>query len=129
MNWLVLLFAIELGFAPSYRSLNVTPNTVGINITENIGYVLFEVEVVAWDTLFVGGSIKSYVQFMKDDLTNYHPFEIDNYFNAGLRFGQIEVGYKHRCIHPERPYEIIYRSESSRDASYDEFYVRMEFKK
>lgn len=129
MNWLILLFALELGYAPNYQSLNVVPETINYNLTENVGYVLFEAEVVAWDILFAGGATKTYIQTKKDNVTNYYPFESDYLFNAGLRFGLLEIGYRHLCLHPTRPYEIYYNTQTSTDAFYDEFYIRMEFKK
>ena len=61
MNWLILLYALELGYAPFYNSLNVTPEDINLDMTSNIGYVLFEAEVVAWDTLFIGGATKTYI--------------------------------------------------------------------
>jgi len=128
MNWLILLFALEMGYAPIYSSLNVLPESINHSITENIGYVIFEAEVVVWDTLFVGGATKTYVQGKDNDVTNYYPFESDYLFNAGLRFGQIELGYRHLCLHPSRPYEIYYESQQSTDAGYNEFYIRMDHK-
>ncbi len=132
MNWLVLLYALELGFAPHYGSLNVIskqPSIIEANLTEDIGYVNFEAEVVAWNTLFVGGAVKTYVQSKTDTKLNYHPFESDYLFKGGLRFGGLEFGYRHLCLHPNRPYEIVYNAQQSTDASYDEFYVRMEVTK
>jgi len=125
MNWIALLFAIELGFAPYYGSLNVIPGEPSFDITEDIGYVNFEAEVIAWDTIFIGGATKTYIQ-RTSDLTNYHPFESDYLFNAGLRFDPIEIGYRHLCLHPTRPYEIYYQPQKSTDAAYDEFYLRIE---
>lgn len=128
MNWLVLLFALELGFSPNYVSMNLAIPEPELNVTEDIGYVLFEAEVVAWDHLFVGGAVKTYIQGT-GSLTNFHPFESDYMFNAGLRFGQLEIGGKRFCLHPNRPYNILYNTQGDTDASYTEYYIRMEFKK
>ena len=128
MNWLALFFAIELGFAPIYKNLNVTPLNAELDITENIGYVLFDAEVVMWDILFIGGATKTYVQ-TKDTLTSFHPFENDYLFNAGFRFGELEIGFRHFCLHPSRPFEIVYDYGQSTDASYEEFYIRVEVKR
>jgi len=124
MNWIALFFAIELGFAPVYANLNVTPVNVELDVTENIGYVLFDAEIVMWDTLFIGGATKTYVQTTKD-ITNFHPFENDYLFNAGVRVGELEIGYRHFCLHPSRPLELVYNYSQSTDASYDEFYIRI----
>ena len=128
MNWLIFLFAIELGFAPSYGSLNITEGVPDFMLTEQVGYVQMDAEVEMFDFLFVGGSMKTYIQGTSD-ITNYHPFELDSFFNAGLRFGDMELGWRHLCLHPVRPLEIVYNSNTSTDASYDEYYIRMEIKR
>jgi len=127
MNWLILLFAIELGWAPNYESYNIALPDAELNVTQNIGYVLFEAEVVAWDTFFIGGATKTYVQPIT--LNAYHPFESDYLFNAGLRFGELEIGYRHFCLHPNRPHNLIYNTKGDTDAGYEEFYIRIEIKK
>ncbi len=46
MNWLILLFALEIGYAPSYGSLNVLPDiTVNEDVSTNIGYVMLEARI------------------------------------------------------------------------------------
>ena len=129
MTWLVLLFALEMGLAPHYGSLNVIPESVELDVTENIGYSLFEAEVVAWDTIFISGGVKTYFQSKYSTQTNYIPVESDYIFNTGLRFGQIELGWRHLCLHPVRPNETVYNTQTSTNASYDEFYIRMEIKR
>ena len=126
MDWVTLFFAIELGFAPMYGSLNVTLDDIDTDLTEKIGYVLFETEVILWDHLFIGGATKTYVQSTKNDIFDYFPFESDYLFNTGLKFDNLEIGWKHFCLHPTRPYEIYYQPQQSADAWYDEFYIRIE---
>ena len=125
MNWLILLFAFEIGFAPTYDSENVVVSENSIIINEDIFYTSFEVEAIIYDYLFVGGSVKTYVQDMKLSKT-FYPFELDSFFNAGLRYKNIELGFKHFCLHPVRPYEMYYEPQGSNNAAYEEFYIRIE---
>ena len=124
MNWIVLFFALELGFAPNYGSLNITPSYEEFVLTENIGYVLFEAEVVIEEIFFIGGATKTYIQGT-DEVMNFFPFENNYMFNIGIRYSSLELGYRHLCLHPSRPYEIYYQPQSSMDAYYDELYIRI----
>ena len=49
------------------------------------------------DGLFIGGSVKTYMQPGKDD---FFPVEVDYPFNAGFRYKWFEAGYRRLCIHP-----------------------------
>ncbi len=123
MNWLILLYFIELGYSPFYQSLNVMEESSRIN-AENIYYITLDAEVVILDHLFIGGAVKTYFQDLKNN-KSYYPFEADYLFKAGLRFGPLEVGFRHFCLHPVRPYEMYYQPQGSTDGSYEEFYIRI----
>ena len=122
MNWLILLYFIELGYSPFYQSLNVMEESSRIN-AENIYYITLDAEVVILDHLFVGGAVKTYIH--STDSYDYFPFEADYLFKAGLRFGPLEAGFRHFCLHPVRPYEMYYQPQGSTDGAYEEFYIRI----
>ena len=123
MNWLILLYFIELGYSPFYQSLNVMEESSRIN-AENIYYITLDAEVVILDHLFIGGAVKTYFQDLKNN-KSYYPFEADYLFKAGLRFKNIEAGFRHFCLHPVRPYEMYYQPQGSTDGAYEEFYIRI----
>jgi len=124
MHWIVFIFVLELGIAPMYSSLNVVSQETYENVTQNIGYVQFEVEATLWDFIFIGGAIKTYVQETTIPF-NYHPFE-DNYiFNSGFRFDVFEIGWRHLCLHPVRPYIDYYQPQQDSNGFYDEFYLKI----
>ena len=127
MNWLILLYFIELGYSPFYQSLNVMEESSRIN-AENIYYITLDAEIVILDHLFIGGAVKTYFQDQKDNYT-YFPFESDYLFKAGLRFGPLELGFRHFCLHPVRPYEMYYQPQGSTDGAYEEFYIRISSKR
>ena len=123
MNWIILIYFLELGYSPFYQSLNVMEESSRIN-AENIYYITLDAEVVILDHLFIGGAVKTYFQDQKDNYT-FYPFEADYLFKAGLRFGPLEAGFRHFCLHPVRPYEMYYQPQGSTDGAYEEFYIRI----
>ncbi len=120
MNWLILLFALEMGYAPYYGSFNGSEHF----LEQNIYYVTMETEAILLDYIFIGGVIKTYINDKPDDYT-FSPFEADYLFKAGLRYKNLEVGFKHFCLHPVRPYEMYYEPQGSTDSGYEEFYIRI----
>lgn len=93
MSWLILLYAIELGFAPVYQSTNVIP---GI---EQVYYIDMDVEIIVQNFFFVGGDWKTYFQPCEAG-HSFYPVEARYTFNTGLRYKNIEIGFEHQCIHP-----------------------------
>ena len=120
MTWLILLYFIELGYSPFYGSLNTNDYLQD----QNIYYINMDAEVIILDHLFIGGAVKTYFND-KSDSYMFSPFEADYLFKAGLRYKNIEIGFKHFCLHPVRPYEMYYQPQGSTDASYEEFYIRI----
>ncbi len=124
MNWLILLYFLELGYSPFYDSRNASEiDNIRIR-NESIYYVTMDAEVVILDHLFIGGAIKTYIHGTID--YEFWPFELDFLFKAGLRYKNIEFGFRHFCLHPVRPYEMYYQPQGSTDGSYEEFYIRIE---
>jgi len=124
MNWIILLYFLELGYSPFYGSLNSLPVEEIQIVNENVYYIILDAEVIILDYLFIGGAVKTYFQDQADDYS-YHPFESDYLFKAGLRYKNLELGFRHLCLHPVRPYEMYYQPQSSTDGSYEELYIRI----
>ena len=124
MSWLILLYFIELGYAPFYNSQNIAEDyNVRLRDTA-IYYVTLNAEVTLFNYVFITGAVKTYVQDQQGELS-YFPFEADYFFSIGLRYKSIELGFKHFCLHPIRPYEMYYQPQGSTDGSYEEFYIRI----
>ncbi len=122
MNWLILLYFIELGYSPFYDSLNVMEETTRIK-ANNIMYITLDSELVLFDYFFIGGAVKTYMH--GTDNYNLWPFESDYLFKAGFRYKNLEAGFRHFCLHPVRPYEMYYQPQGSTDGAYEEFYIRV----
>ena len=123
MNWLLLFFAFEMGALPSYelRSYEDLDNTVIDNFSM---YTQLEVEAVIFDYFFVSGGIKTSV-FPRGDRLGFVPYESDYIFGAGIRMENIEIGYRHLCIHPTLPYRWFLIPSVTYDGAYDEVYLRI----
>ena len=126
MNWLVLLFAFEVGMVPNNGWVM---QEFDYHLQEqNQYYTEFEFEAEAWDTLFVGGKIKTRMYDSPDSWT-YKPFTDEYTFNAGLRFDFLEIGFRHLCTHPVIPYIRSSGAKINYEGAYDELYFRIEVKR
>lgn len=122
MDWLILLYFLELGYSPFYGSLNVIPSNYEYIRNENVFNITLDTEVVIFDHLFIGGSTKTYMQSVKESY-QFFPIENDFLFRTGLRFQNLEAGFCHQCNHP-----ILSSGVASQGKSYggfEEFYIRI----
>jgi len=122
MNWLILLYFIELGYSPFYQSTNIISEDYEFIKKENVYYVNFDAELLILDHLFIGGSTKT---FMQHQSNSYHflPIESDFLFKAGLKFDNLELGIRHQCNHPVLNYGVLTEKEAY--GGYEEFYIRI----
>lgn len=121
MNWLILLYFLELGYSPFYGSLNTLPYEYTRN--ENVYYIHFDAEILMFDHFFIGGSTKIFIQSVKDDY-QFFPIENDFLFKAGFRFKNLEIGFRHQCNHPVMNYGVA--SNGKAYGGFEEFYIRIE---
>jgi len=112
ISWLTLLFAAEVGLASQ---------SLGPYEFVDAVYTHFEVEAILADVAFVGGSTDIYSAYISP--LAYAPFDARYHFTAGLRYGPLEVGWRHTCIHPvlSGPREPKYLYGGS-----DHIYLRLE---
>lgn len=122
MNWLILLYFIELGYSPFYSSLNVISNDYEYIRNENVYYIHFDAEIVLVDHIFIGGSTKIFTQ-PKNGSYQFYPIENDYLFRAGLRFKNIEAGFRHQCNHPVLSNGV--QSQGKSYGSFEELYIRI----
>ncbi len=122
MDWLALFFAVEMGILPSYNGV-VGPMPEGNGVYDGVSFyseATTEVEVAG--TLFVGGSV--YTHFWKgEDTHTFAPDEAVYGFWAGLRYGWVEVFWRHYCSHTVGPW--MYAPEPYRVYSYDGIALRI----
>lgn len=98
MNWLILSWALTLGFVPSVDNSIIN----GLQVT-GIGYsnvleAQLDVSAVILGHLRLEGSAETYMLPPSDGWT-FLPFRADYTFGAALFSGNFEVGLRHECDH------------------------------
>lgn len=127
MNWLVFFFALELGIVPQAGVLIYKPEESFARIDGAI-YTELEAKVLIFNTLFVGGGVRTYIT--PGNSYAFSPNTTVYDFNTGLRFKDIvEIGWRHRCFHPTFSYMSGFEQElEGMEGSYDEIYLRIKGK-
>ena len=115
MTWLTLLFAIEAGLLSGYTSV------YGQRYERPETYLTLETELQITDYLFVGGIIETQADYLPDNgwLPGFAPSHAVYVFNAGVRLGNFEAGWRHECVHGVDDWNV--------NGGYDRLYVRGEF--
>ena len=128
MNWLILLYFIELGYSPFYDSGNMYSSEYDYIRDESVYYIALDTELVFFNHFFIGGVVKTYIQDNQNSIS-YLPFESNYLFRTGFRYKHIEIGFKHGCGHGISPWPQSYKSQGYSDYSYEEFYIRISNKR
>ena len=125
MNWLTLFFALELGLVPQAGVLMYEPEEAFF--MEGAFYTELEAEVLVFNTLFVGGGIRTYITSGHTGFT-FSPNSTIYDFGTGIRFKDtLELGWRDRCFHPTIAYLPIFKQEiKGMEGSYDEIYIRIQ---
>ncbi len=126
MDWLILLYFLELGFAPKYQSVNMIPTERHSIKNENVYYIDFDAEVLILNYFFIGGSAKTFIQ-PNNKGNDFYPIQMDYLFKTGFRYKNIQVGFNHFCTHPGLSKDIVSRGTSY--GGYEEFYIRISSRK
>lgn len=122
MNWLILLYFLEFGYSPFYQSANILSDQYEYIRNENVYYVDLDAEIVILDHLFIGGTIKTYIQPNNNE-QEFIPIQMNYLIKTGLRLNNIEIGFRHFCMHPVLSIGMdIYNKSYS---GYEEFYIRI----
>lgn len=122
MTFLALIFALEIGWLPNGGFVLYQVPAV-LDVSGNF-YTDLQAEVWAWDHLYIGGGIKTFI-WDEDGEWTFWPHSTLYNFGAGLRFGILTVGWRHFCAHPVMPYSILYDPELRGEGAWDEVFVRV----
>lgn len=125
MDWLVFLFALELGIAredafisqytPDIRQ-QATYESTWSPYTELMGGARF------FDLLYITGTVRTYE--MLADFPAFDPFKTAYSIDAYLRWKSFIFGYTHTCIHVVESSATIHNDEFLSGS--DRFYFRFE---
>lgn len=113
---LILSWLLEAGVNNSNFVMHELENVYKQNM-----YIELQIDIEFYG-FFVGGSNNTYI--LKDiGIKTFSPYMVEFNFNAGYRYENIELGFKHYCTHPILTYtdqaDIMY------EGGYDEFYLRI----
>jgi hypothetical protein len=122
MNWLILAFALQLGYTPNSTILMYDPPSMIYDTTAQ-GLVSMDAEARILEHLYIGGSLS--VPVWKTPGIGFWPSELQSMVRAGLRFPGFELGWSHLCTHPVLPYQPIFNSQVLWEGAYDEFHLRI----
>lgn len=114
-------YQMELGYLPlDGWNLHETIYTAsGLNF-----YMTLKAEVLLLDFIFAGGHMRTNASFKTDGTLIMNPSEIWFGFNAGLRFGGLEIGFRHACFHPLMIYiNQMGQGSINAEGAYEELYI------
>ena len=119
MNWLVLFFVLELGWMPN-GDFDLYENPLGLD-PKYSAYTELDAEVQLFGLLFVGGGIKTTVWHFRS--YKFFPHKAVYNFRFGARYGLLELGFRHYCIHPVIPY--FSNPHAIWEGAYEEVYLKI----
>jgi hypothetical protein len=120
MPWLVLAFALQLGYTPDATMLMYQPTFSPPNAMEE-ELVDFDFEARLFNFIYVGGNMAAPMWHTVG--LSFWPNELQSEVRAGIRIGDIEVGWSHICTHPVIPYAA--RTQILWEGWYDEFHIKI----
>ncbi len=124
MNWIAILFAVELGILP-IGNLRLYEPVYSYEPAANY-YVDLAARVVLWDSLYFGGAAKTYFCDVPDTYM-FNPHAVNFLVEAGLRHKGFTIGWRHYCIHPFMPM-FPDTVKQIWDGGYEEAFIRFEAK-
>ena len=131
MNWLVFLFAFEIGLIPNsnfimydrqpevfqYEGYYYYPLEVQeISLVPTI-YTDLSVEFLLLDIFYIGGGVRIPMTWAGD---SFSPHATYYDFQTGVRLGPVDVFWHHACRHPQMLYSYDYTTDVGWEGAYDE---------
>lgn len=128
MSWLALVFAFEIGFLPMGTVETYDYHIISTNSLAGDYYATLAVEAILWDFLFIGGDVRTEMKRLAGS-RDFCPHTTNYGFEAGVRLEPIEIGFRHRCIHPVVPWlrnKYSKYIDNNWEGAYEEIYLRLE---
>jgi len=147
--FIVLTFALELGVSSEQSAVYTDaaiPDEVAVRGNINLnsllknrefvsfksGYALLEADVWLWDMVYMGGGVKTSFMSLPEAGERswlgigFNPLDASYMVRAGAKFGAIDIGFRHVCLHPAAPYFYDTLPSFAFDAGFEELYIRIE---
>jgi len=126
MDWLVFLFALELGIARENITItqyNYDSIQQATYESAHSPYIEFMGGVQFFGPLYLTGTVRTYA--VMNDFPALGPFRADYSIDAYLRWKSFFFGYAHTCIHVIESPETCRHDELLSNS--DRFYIRVEY--
>lgn len=123
---LALIIHLEGGYMPLdsfniYDSRRVTD--------QQKTYLDIGVDFLFFNLVFIGGEVRTDIAISNDEELRFYPFIANYCFRFGMRINDnIEIGFRHFCIHPITPNVISVPVNLHYEGAYEEIYIKIDVK-
>ena len=129
MNWLLFLFAFEMGMIPhgGFVMYECDPLFVEKLPLVSTMYTDLSVEFQIIEIFYIDGSVRipMFLPMSWND-PSFQPHATYYDFQTGAKFGPVDIFWHHTCRHPQMTYMYKYKLLSGWEGSYDEIGIRVE---
>jgi hypothetical protein len=128
-EWFGLSYFVEFGYNPTGTFVMYDENQIRDRAYVNDDmYADFDATMWLFTHFYVGGNVRTGFWKMADGY-DFMPNQMTYGFRAGLDFKNLEIGFRHYCIHPIYVYLTRTEFENNYDplweGSYEEIFVRI----
>jgi hypothetical protein len=125
MNWIILLFFLEVGYQPLEQSAIYTyPEHPELQFYEWTPYTIFDAEIILFNYFFVGGTVKTDT-ILRIGANSHTPTASTYITKGGIRINNFEAGFRHVCKHPTIPMLYYLDPRVEYEMAYQEIYIRI----
>lgn len=124
MSWLMLFFTLEVGFLPQGDMILYEADYFSYCPLYWDFYTDLEAEIELFGFAFLGGGVRTN-EYLLGDGGGFWPHKSAYRFFAGLRWGLLELGFRHWCIHPTIPIFKYLDASALWEGAYEELYLRV----
>lgn len=123
---LALIIHLEGGWMPN-NSFRIYDSTWWHDTGVNQFYITLGIEFEIVNFFFVGGDIRTEMHIEYPPRSLCAP-QLENYcFYFGIRpMNGLEIGFRHRCIHPVIPYMTDEKIYLNYEGGYEEVYIKFD---
>ena len=129
MNWLALLFAVEIGWMPqgTFMMYDKIPNDYyrrEAAVLDNSFFTELEAELLFFNMIYIGGGVRTII-YKSMEGYDFDPQAANFDFNLGLKYGPIDIFFRHYCYHPIIAYMYQYETKLNWEGGYSELGIRI----
>jgi len=124
MTWLLLVYALEIGYMPidNYAMYDIEAPFLQ---QRKSFYTELESYIKIKKIFYIGGSIRTDMWSMNTERPNFFPHKAEYKLETGLKIKNINIGFKHVCLHPVMP-QTREIPKMHYEQSYEEIFFRIE---